>query len=338
MKGKNTHKITLFLLLSIAIIAFTITACNSKILSGKQGETKITTVQTSPLSLEQKPVGTKTVSHTLGQTEIPLHPQRIVVLDANNTFLLESLLALGIKPVGLTRCSNCINLDPFSEVVGDLPSVGTHQQPSLEKILRLKPDLILGYEWQKAFYPLLSKIAPTVMIDLYTGGNDFKRNFKHLAEILGKSDQVEGIVAEYNERIQKFRQRFGEKLKNKTVCLLSFWDSTVHVYGPDLLFYGPVMREAGIKFIPAYQNLKDDYLRLNIETVPDWDADFLFISFYYKKEFENLKSLSFFKQPIWSTLKAVRNKQVYITTWTGGGPIMANRLIDELYEYFSSKF
>jgi iron complex transport system substrate-binding protein len=73
---------------------------------------------------------------------------------------------------------------------------------------------------------------------------------------------------------------------------------------------------------------------VNIETVPDWDADFLFVEFYYKEEFENPKSRSFFKEPIWSNLKAVRNNQVYVMSWSGGGPITATRLIDELYKYF----
>ncbi|MBW4621239.1 MAG: iron-siderophore ABC transporter substrate-binding protein [Cyanosarcina radialis HA8281-LM2] len=333
---KPLHKITLFLIFLTAIIVFTIAAYNSKTLWLKPGEINSNIGSTTPLSLAQKPVPTKIVSHAFGRVEIPLNPQRIVVLDGEG-FLLDSLLALGIKPVGLPRCSNCIHSDIYSELVGDIPTVG-NEQPSLEKILTLKPDLILGYEWQKNFYPLLSAIAPTVMIDIFSGGIDFKRDFKYLAEILDRSDRVEEILNQYNGRIQKFRQQFAEKLKTKTVSLLAFWGSTVHVYGPELPVYAQIMSDAGIQFIPTYKNLKNAYLRLNLETVSNWDADVLFIQFYYKKDFENPKSLSLFKQPIWSTLKAVRNQQVYIMTWPGsGGPIMANRVIDELYGYFSSQ-
>ncbi len=336
MRKKATHKITLFLLFLTAIIVFTITTCNSKTLWLKQGEINSTIVQTAPLSLERKPVATKMVSHALGQVEIPLHPQRIVVLDGEG-FLLDALLTLGIKPVGLTRCSNCINSDIYSEFVGDIPTVG-NEKPSLEKILSLKPDLILGYDWQKNLYPLLSAIAPTVIIDIYSGGIDFKRDFKYLASILDKSDKVEEILSQYNERIQQFRQHLGEKLKTKTVSLLAFWGSTVHVYGPELFLHAQVMSDAGIQFIPAYKKIKNGYLRLNIEAVSDWDADFLFIQFYYDEDFEKLKSLSFLKEPIWSTLKAVKNKQVYIMTWPGsGGLMLANQVIDELYAYFNNK-
>jgi iron complex transport system substrate-binding protein len=255
MRKKVIHRITLFLLFLTATVSIALTACNGNML----WLINSMAVRNPPLSLAQKPVATKIVSHALGHVEIPLHPQRIVVLDANNAFLLDALSALGVKPVGLTRCSNCINSDPFSEFLGDLPTVGNDEQPSLEKILSLKPDLILGYKWQKSFYPLLSAIAPTVMIDLYSDGNDFKRDFKYLAEILDKRDRVEGILAEYNAKIQRFRQQLEEKLKTKTVSLLAFWGSTVHVYGPELLFYADVMSDVGIQFIPAYKNLKSEY-------------------------------------------------------------------------------
>ena len=277
------------------------------------------------------------VDHSLGQTEIPLHPQRIVVLDANQTFLLDGLLSLDIKPVGLARCARCINSDPFSDIVGDLPSVGTEERPSLEKILSLKPDLILGYKWQEAFYPLLSEIAPTVMVDPFAGGHDFKRNFRQLAEILGKSDQSDSALAEYNQKIQAFQQQFGEKLNSKTVSLIWFFESNFHVYGPEHLFMGWVMSEAGIQFIPIYKELgRDSLSNMSLESLPDWDADFLFLGLYYEDSLEELESV--FNQPLWSKLEAVHNDQVYIMTeYPSGGPIGAIQFIDELSDYFSSK-
>lgn len=268
-------------------------------------------------------------------SEIPLHPQRIVVLGGNA--FLDSLLALGIKPVGFAFCSTCIRSDTLSEFIVDIPVVGDISQPSLEKILSLKPDLILGHKWQKNFYPLLSAIAPTVLIGSDSDSTDFKKELKYLAEILNRSDLVETILAEYNERIKKFRQHLGEKLRTKTVSVVHLYGSRVSVYGPDIVVYGQIMKDAGLQFIPAYKNLKNGYLDINIETLPDWDADFLFVVVVYERDSENLKSLSFLKQPIWSTLKAVQNKQVYAVSWASvQGPITANQFIDDLYGYFKN--
>jgi iron complex transport system substrate-binding protein len=273
----------------------------------------------------------RVVQHELGKTCIPIHPQRIVILD--EFYLLDYVLALGIKPVGFAPCSICIPSATLSKFVTDIPAVGDIANPSLEKVLSLKPDLILGLKWQANFYPLLSKIAPTIMTDTETMG--FKKALKYLAEILDRSDKVEKILAEYDRRIQKFRQQLGEKLKTKTVSIIGIHGSSFYVYRLESTLYGQVMRDAGIQFIPAYKNLKHDYTVLSIETLPDWDADFLFILQNYKRHSEDLKLI--LKKPIWSTLKAVQNKQVYAVTWDLSGPITANRFIDDLYGYFINK-
>ncbi|WAL62619.1 ABC transporter substrate-binding protein [Thermocoleostomius sinensis] len=288
--------------------------------------------QTNPSNIASNSAATKVVSHALGQAEIPRHPQRIVVLD--DRFLLDPLLALDIKPVGAAICAYCIPSETLNQFVADVSPVGHWEQPSLEKILSLKPDLIVGHVWQEQYYALLAAIAPTVMIDT-DSEVDFKKNLKYLAEILDRSEQAKEILAEYNERIQKFRQQLGEKLKTKTVSVVHLYDLTVHVYGSDISVHSQVMNDAGIEFIPAYKNLKG-YLQLSLEDLPNWDADILFVDILQKEDSEKLKSLSFLKQPIWSTLKAVQNDRVYAVSWSSTvvGPITANQLIDDLYKYF----
>ena len=100
---------------------------------------------------------------------------------------------------------------------------------------------------------------------------------------------------------------------------------------------GWVMSEAGIQFIPAYTALKDGVVfDMSLEVLPDWDADFLFVVLYSHGSLEDLEPV--FKQPLWSTLKAVQNEQVYIVSENPtGGSIAAIQLIDDLSEYFSSK-
>ena len=279
---------------------------------------------------------TKIVEHILGQTEVPLNPQRVVVLDGEG-FLLDSILSLGIKPIGLPRCSDCLHSDKFSEFVGDVQVIGTKDRPSLEKILELKPDLILAYDWQKNLYQRLSKIAPTVLVGAEDDEFKFKEDFIYLAEILTKTDEGKEILRDYNNRVEKLRQQVGEQLEGKKVSLLSYWGSTVHVYKQELLSYAQVMSDLGVQFIDAYENLEVPYLKLSIEAVPEWDADFLFVQFYYEEDFEGIDSLPFFEEAVWSELTAVQKNQMHVVKWVGeGGPMAANKVIDDLYEYFSN--
>jgi iron complex transport system substrate-binding protein len=272
----------------------------------------------------------RVVQHDLGETCIPIHPKRVVLLD--EFYLLDSVSALGIKPVGYTSCPFCVSSETLSKFIADVPIVGTSENPSLEKILTLKPDLILGVEWQASFYPLLSKIAPTVILNPEAHG--FKQTLKYLAEILDRSDQVEEILTKYNERIQKFRQQLGEKLKTKTVSVLGIHDSSFYVYKLKTTTYSQVMSDAGMQFIPAHNVLKDDYTVLSIETLPDWDADFLFILQNYKRHTEDLASI--IEHPIWSTLSAVQNGNVHPIVLDVWGPITATRFVDDLYNYFAN--
>jgi iron complex transport system substrate-binding protein len=271
------------------------------------------------------------VQHKLGETCIPIHPQRIVVLD--EYYLLDSISALGIKPVGYAPCSICIPSITLSKLVADIPDVGDIAAPSLEKILSLKPDLILGLDWQKQFYPLLSKIAPTVMID-DSEKIGFKKNLEYLSEILDKSDQFEIIWIEYNGRIQKFRQQLGEKLQTKTVSVIGIHGASLfYAKKPEFTIFGQVMLDAGIQFSPAHESIKTNgYHSISIETLPDWDADFLFVLRNYKIHAEYLASMM--KYPIWSTLSAVQNGKVHPIVLDVWGPLTAIQFVDDLYEYF----
>lgn len=153
MRKRTIHKAAAFFLSLASVIIFTTTACESN--TRRADPTELTT-QNSPTSSEQDSVATKTVSHALGQAEIPLDPQRIVVLDANGSFYVDALSSLDIQPIGVSRCSDCVALDNFEDFLEDIPTVGNNEQPSLEKIVSLNPDLILGYSWQEGSYFKLS--------------------------------------------------------------------------------------------------------------------------------------------------------------------------------------
>lgn len=273
----------------------------------------------------------KVVQHVLGETCIPVNPQRIVILD--EFYLLDTLSALDVKLVGYTPCQVCIPSEILSEFVVGVPKLGDMAAPSLETIVTLKPDLILGLKWQEQFYPRLSEIAPTVMIedpDL----NGFIPTLKYLAEILDKNELVDGIVADYNSKVSAFRQRFGEKLQDKTVSVIGVDATSFYIEKLGTRIYNQVMDDAGVQFSPAYDTIKTNgYHPLNIEALPQWDADFLFVIRNYKRHVEDFKLLT--QKPIWSTLNVVKNQRVHPMVIDVWGPITVNQFIDDLYEYFS---
>lgn len=103
--------------------------------------------------------------YNLNQTKIiPVHPKRLVVLSVD---FLEYALTLGITPVAAPKEGGYIFLHPLPIQWQKIEEVGGSfgLSVNIEKILSLKPDLILAKSYQKDIYPLLSKIAPTIIIN-----------------------------------------------------------------------------------------------------------------------------------------------------------------------------
>jgi iron complex transport system substrate-binding protein len=85
---------------------------------------------------------TRTVTHDRGETEVPAEPQRVVVLDSPH---LDAALSVGVTPVGSAQSSVDEGLPAY---LGDrtegIDIVGTIEEPDLEAIAALDPDLILS--------------------------------------------------------------------------------------------------------------------------------------------------------------------------------------------------
>ena len=273
----------------------------------------------------------RTVQHSLDEACIPLNPQRIVILD--EFYLLDNLSALEIKPVGYTPCLVCTSSDVLSEYITDVPALGDMEAPALEKIVSLKPDLILGLEWQEKSYPLLSEIAPTVMID-DPEANGFKRTLEYLAEILGKTNQVQQSLTKYDKKVEEFRQQFAEKLRDQEISIIGVDDSAFYAEKLGNRIYNQIMADLGIQFSSAHESITTNgYIPLSIEALPDWDADFLFVLQNYERHAEDLASIM--EHPIWSTLNVVQNDKVHPIVLDVWGPLTAIQFIDDLSQYFS---
>lgn len=138
-------------------------------------------------SLQPSPSECRIVKHANGETCVPYHPQRVVVLDTNP---LDAVLALGVKPVGSPELTTFKSY-PAAQISG-IEIVGDETQPNLEKILLLKPDLILTTRYApKIIYDKLSQIAPAVMAP--SGDVAWKDDLIIYAEALGKTEAAEQL-------------------------------------------------------------------------------------------------------------------------------------------------
>lgn len=278
------------------------------------------------------------VRHDRGETCVPNNPQRMVVLGG-----LDYALSLGIKPIGSDGVSHEFYLQEF---VDGIEEVGGNDAPSLERILALKPDFILGGDYINSSYSNLSQIAPTVLIS-YNHSGEWKDFFMHYAEVLGKTAEAEKVMARYYQRLEDFQQQMGTRTAEIDVSIVRVYPTHINIYLKDS-FCGTVVADAGLSR-PSSQDLTASEAQslfgnsiqyeVSQEKIPEIDGDVIFLWTYgYQQaifqqaqaEKEKLKA-----DPLWSTLTAVQQGRVYEVPgyWIGDGPIAANRVIDDLFKY-----
>lgn len=289
------------------------------------------TSQTSSTS----PTECRMIRHTRGETCVPLNPQRVVILFDP---AIANALALGIKPVGIASspaASGNATIHYLQDELAGVEFVGNQLQPSLEKILQLKPDLILGVVYQE--YAQLSQIAPTVMFE-WEGTSYWRQHFQDVAEVFGKTAAAEQLMARYARRIAELKTALGSRRTLKISCA----DYCCGGWRVDVKnsFIGSILNDAGLQR-PAAQNVEVEggLLELSEEHLSAMDGDILFISRLGDDE-ERTALNELERKPLWSRLKAVQRKQVHLvdmSIWRGSHILATDLVIDDLFKYIVQK-
>lgn len=279
------------------------------------------------------------IQHVQGETCVPKNPQRIVVLGG-----LENALSLGVRPIGSDGLGSLeIHLQDKLDGIED---VGGNDAPNIEKILTLKPDLILAEEYVSIDYSILSRIAPTVLIPFKHSGQ-WKEVFMHYAEALDKTAKAEQVMSDYYARLEKFQQQMEGHAAETEVSIVRVYPTHVNLYLKDS-FCGTIVADAGLSRPPS-QDLTASEAQIlfgnsiqhpiSREKIEAADGDVIFLWTYDSQDKtaqqtqtqkDKLKA-----EPLWATLTAVKQEQVYEVPgyWIGNGPIAANAIIDDLFSY-----
>jgi ABC-type Fe3+-hydroxamate transport system substrate-binding protein len=162
--------------------------------------------------------------------------------------LVETLLALGVTPVGVAEIDayNASVVTPL--VPSHVPDVGLRLAPSLELLQQLAPDLILINSSQESQRAMLERIAPVRAYAVYTdAGAPFRHSQEvtlQLAQLCGRAsagqaliDATDQALARSRARIAAQRARQQSQRAPRPLYLIRFFDSRhIGVYGARSLF------------------------------------------------------------------------------------------------------
>ena len=280
---------------------------------------------------------TREIKHAMGTTPITGEPKRVVILTNEGT---EALLALGVKPVGAVQSWEGEPWhDHIKAEMDGVEALGYEDQPNLEAIVNLNPDLIIGNKVRhEKIYDQLSKIAPTVFSEELSGR--WKTNFALYAETLNKKAEGEKVMKEFDERVAAAKERLGSKAAMK-VSIAKFSKKGVQIYQKDT-FSGVLFEQLGVAR-PASQDVNNFAEFLTEEGMSAMDGDILF---YWVSEAKGSTDITQMAQkwmdsPIFKSLNVTKNNQVFQvneTIWnTAGGIKAANLLLEDFMKRLDVK-
>lgn len=237
------------------------------------------------------------VDETGRRVEVPARVERIVSLAPS---LTEIVFALGLeeKLVGVT--SHC----DFPPAARAKPQVGDVLNPSLEKILTLHPDLVLGStagnrrETVEALERLgvpLYGVNPRSVPEVFA-------SIRHVAALTGAEPAAAALVTRLEEQLAGVEARSAGAPRPRVLFVV--WLEPLVTVGHDT-FLNDILERAGAESVT--RELEESWPRISLEEVIARDPDYLVLPRTAGLE-GSLARLA--QQEPWRRLRAVRENHI----------------------------
>ncbi|MEM9132657.1 MAG: ABC transporter substrate-binding protein [Actinomycetota bacterium] len=213
-------------------------------------------LETTP-AIDPAPDYPRTVTHALGDTEIPAVPQRVVAATGQADF--DALLSLGVVPHAaaaafpLSRAAD-FGFAPWNtQYWGRVPGFLTIPVVNLEDLAALEPDLIVAQEGSvDQAYDQFSGIAPTIAHERV---RDWREPLLLFGDALGREAEAQAAIVELEAELAAQAERVPDG--GVTVAMLvPTGDGMVTVYTSEL-GVGPaqVLEEIGVRSVDVGDRL-----------------------------------------------------------------------------------
>jgi iron complex transport system substrate-binding protein len=279
---------------------------------------------------------TRTIIHAMGETEVPANPQRIVVAGYNES---EDLVALGVKPVGVMY--DAVSRSFLQAALQDVPVIGAEDRPNLEKIVALKPDLIIAVNWAaEGIYPELSAIAPTVVVDRGAGFAAWRESLSLVADVVGRSEGATELLADYDQRVSELRATLqARQLDELQVSVFGSWNAQFAIFNYVEGFPINILNEVGLQVTETQRDLyaanPEAFDAMSLEFLPQLDGDrIFFLDSTIEGQGGDKAFVSGVKNnPLFTKLSAVQAGKVCEVPygrWNEGSVLAANLILDDI--------
>jgi iron complex transport system substrate-binding protein len=165
-------------------------------------------------------------------TQEPTLPTRIISLVPAVT---EMLFAMGAGP----RVVGVSSFERYPPEATKLPAVGALIDPDLERILSLRPDLVVAYGSQTDLLAQLKRAGVPVLVYSHAGLPDVTATLRTVGERVGRAPEADRLAAEIERRIAAVRARSAQGPRPRTLI----------VFGREALSLRGIYASGGVGFV-----------------------------------------------------------------------------------------
>lgn len=230
------------------------------------------------------------------QVCVTAFPKRVISLAPS---LTEIVFDLGAGNTLVGRTARC-NEPPEALKI---PDIGAYMNPDLERIIALRPDLVLSPERgiRKEVVDRLTDLGIPTFVDNSETLDDIVHSVKRLGTILGRETDAETAVEQFQKRRQAVRERVHNA--NRPLVLFAVGIRPLVLAG-GRSFIGSMIREAG--GINVAEEAAVPHPKFSMEEVARRDPDIIIV---LNKECRDDECFNAWQRH--QDLRAVQRHQVY---------------------------
>ncbi|WP_368657955.1 iron-hydroxamate ABC transporter substrate-binding protein [Metabacillus halosaccharovorans] len=281
---------------------FLLAACGNESVDSTAGEKETATEETETSESKEQ-----TITYLNEEYTVTSHPTKIVTASQE---AMEDAAILGVKPIGAIATGG-----KFPEYLGNSMSeateIGEKTQPSIEKLLQLEPDVILGTsKFQPEVAEKLTEVAP--MIPISHISTNWKDNLLVLAELTNKKEEANQIIADYESSISEVKEKVSGSMEDQQVLMIRIRSGNLFIYSQDFYFNPVLYQDLGLPVPEAVTAAKSQEM-ITLEKLAEINPDYLFVQFEEQENAEAPDSLKELQgNAIWKSMNAVKNENVFV--------------------------
>jgi iron complex transport system substrate-binding protein len=256
----------------------------------------------------------------------------------------EDLLALDLQPVGVADVEGYERWVTAGPGLGpEVTDVGTRQEPSLETIADLDPDLILGVAFRhEPIYDQLSRIAPTLLFDPYPGEDgpdqytEMVQTFTTISEAVDRVDRAEEVLTSTEARLEQAREELAQAgVEEQPVVLAQAFTqegaATVRLFTDNAMAI-QILDRLGLENAWPAGFETYGFSTVGLEALEQVEnATFLYVA----QPEDDPVNTTWSQDPVWRNLTFVQEDRVHplgAGTWLFGGPLSAQHVAEAVLQ------